>query len=285
MVWQIKDGVYFVGVQDWDRRVFDELIPLPDGTSYNSYVVFGSQKTALIDTVDPEKTGEFLKNLEHAGVKKIDYLIVNHAEQDHSGSITQILEKYPGCKVVTNQMCAGFVKDLLHVDDEKINVIAENDEIDLGGKTLRFYLAAWVHWPETMLTLLVEDKILFTCDLFGSHFASSEGTVRDEKKITEDAKRYYAEIMMPFRAMIQGHLEKISKLDYDIIAPSHGPVYDEPKFIVDAYSQWISDDVSNKVIIPYVSMHGSTKKMVEYTVESLIDKGINVSHIIFQILI
>jgi flavorubredoxin len=133
-----------------------------------------------------------------------------------------------------------------------------------------------VHWPETISTYLVEDKILFTCDFFGSHLASSDLFVTDKPRVYECAKRYYAEIMMPFRSHIKKNIEKIQNLDIKIIAPSHGPVYDEPQFIVDAYKQWISDDVENKVIVAYVSMHGSTKKMVEYLVDALIKRDIGV---------
>ncbi|MCD6382802.1 MAG: FprA family A-type flavoprotein [Candidatus Hydrothermae bacterium] len=273
---EIKKEILSVGAIDWDRRLFDELIPLPDGTSYNAYIVLGSEKTALIDTVDPTKEKELLRNLKEAGIEKIDYVIANHAEQDHSGAIPTILEKYPGAKVVTNAKCKAFLMDLLHVPEEKFIVIEEGESLSLGDRTLEFYMTPWVHWPETMVTYLREDKILFTCDFFGSHFASSELYANEDARVLEDAKRYYAEIMMPFRTNIKKNIEKVEKLDIEIIAPSHGTVYRRPSFIIDAYKDWISDRVENKVLVPYVSMHGSTREMVEYFVRTLMKRGMKV---------
>lgn len=275
MIAKIDENVYFIGMMHWDRRLFDDLIPLPDGTSYNSYLVKGSEKTALIDTADPEKIDELMEKLDEMGIKSIDYIIANHAEQDHSGGIPMLLEKYPMAKVVTNEKCKGFLKDLLLVPDEKFVVVNENDELYLGNKTLQFIMAPWVHWPETMLTYLKEDKILFTCDFFGSHLATSR-IYADENDVYKPAKRYYAEIMMPFRNKIRHHLEKLESMEIKMIAPSHGPIYREPKFIMDAYRDWVSDDVKNEVIIAYVSMHGSVKKMVEYLTDALIERDIDV---------
>ena len=272
----ITKNIFEVGAIDWDRRLFDELVPLPDGTSYNAYIVKGSEKIALIDTVDPAKTDTLIKNIVEAGVKKIDYLISHHAEQDHSGSIPNVLEIYPDAKVVTNEKCKNMLIDLLGISKDKFITIEDGQELSLGDKTLKFIFTPWVHWPETFSTYLVEDKILFSCDFFGSHLASSDLFVTDKAKVYESAKRYYAEIMMPFRGPIVKNLEKIKNLDIKIIAPSHGQLYDEPKFIIDAYKKWISDEVENKVIVAYVSMHGSTKKMVEYLVSVLMAKGISV---------
>ncbi len=273
---EIRKGTYFVGAIDWDRRLFDELIPLPDGTTYNAYLVKGSEKTALIDTVAPNKENVLIANLQKLQMDRIDYVIANHAEQDHSGSIPKILELYPNAKVVTNPKCKAMLMDLLLIPEEKFIVVNDGDTILLGDETLKFILAPWVHWPETMLTYLVEDRILFTCDFFGSHLAVSDLFVKDVEKVYESAKRYYAEIMMPFRNNIKKHIERISNLDIEIIAPSHGPIYDKPEFIIDAYKDWISDDVKNEVVIPYVSMHGSVEKIVNYFVDLLIEKGIMV---------
>ena len=273
---ELKPGIYSVGAIDWDRRLFDELIPLPDGTSYNAYLIKGREKTALIDTVDPTKEDELIANLQKLQVDRIDYIIPNHAEQDHSGVIPKMLEIYPEAKVMTNPKCKEFLKYLLLIPEEKFVTINDRDAISLGDKTLEFILAPWVHWPETMLTYLREDKILFPCDLFGSHLATSDFFAIDEAKVYESAKRYYAEIMMPFRTSIKKHLEKIKEIEIEIIAPSHGPVYQRPEFILDAYRNWVSDEVKNEVIIPYVSMHGSTDKMVSYFVDTLMDRNITV---------
>ena len=271
---QLKPNVYAVGAIDWDARLFDRLIPLPDGTSYNSYLVKGSKKTALFDTVDPAKTETLLGNLIRAGVKKLDYIIAHHGEQDHSGSIPDVLRAYPDTKVVTNSRCMQMLIDLLGIDDGKFITVDDGQELSLGDKTLRFIYTPWVHWPETMSTYIPEDKILFSCDFFGAHLGTSSLFVDDEATVYESAKRYYAEIMMPFRKYINANLAKLDKLDIEMIAPSHGPVYDKPEFIVDAYRDWVSDSVKNKVVVPYVSMHGSTEKMVSHLVDALIDRDI-----------
>ena len=273
---QLKPKIYSVGAIDWDRRLFDELIPLPDGTSYNSYLIKGSDKTALIDTVDPTMTDVLIENLKQLEIKAIDYVIAHHAEQDHSGSLPRVLDIYPDAKVVCTPKCKAMLMDLLLIPEDKFMVVDDGETLSLGDKTLQFIHAPWVHWPETMLTYLREDRLLFTCDFLGSHLANSDLFVTDEATVYEAAKRYYAEIMMPFRAVIEKNLEKIKDLNIEIIAPSHGPVYDKPDFILNAYKEWVSDEVENEVIISYISMHGSTKKMVDYFVGALIKRGISV---------
>ena len=271
---EIKPNIYSVGAIDWDRRLFDELIPLPDGTTYNAYLIKGSEKITLVDTVDPTKENELVNNLKKLGINNIDYVVANHAEQDHSGAIPKVLELYPNAKVLTNPRCKDMLVDLLLVAAGKFITVNDGESISLGDKTLEFIYAPWVHWPETMLTYLKEDKILFPCDLLGSHLATSDLFVSDEAKVYESAKRYYAEIMMPFRTNIKKHLEKIKNLEIEMIAPSHGPLYNRPEFILNAYKDWISDEVKNEVIIPYISMHGSTRRMVDYFVEALIKRNI-----------
>jgi len=273
---ELKSNIYSVGAIDWDRRLFDELIPLPDGTSYNAYLVKGREKTALIDTVDPAMTEVLTNNLNQLEIKDINYVITNHAEQDHAGSLPRILDMYPNAKVVCTTKCKGLLMDLLLIPEGKFITVEDRETLSLGDKTLEFIHAPWVHWPETMLTYLREEKILFTCDFLGSHLATSDLFVTDEEIVYEAAKRYYAEIMMPFRATIKKNLEKIRDLEIDMIAPSHGQIYNRPEFILSAYRDWISDEVKNEVVIPYVSMHESTKKMVDYFVEALIQRGITV---------
>ncbi|MCD6268251.1 MAG: FprA family A-type flavoprotein, partial [Thermotogaceae bacterium] len=271
---KIKEGIYEVGAIDWDRRLFDELIPLPDGTSYNSYLVVGKEKIALIDTVDPSKEKVLVKNIEKLNIERIDYIVSNHAEQDHSGTIPVILEMFPGSKVVTNPKAKEFLMDLLHIPEERFLLINEGETLNLEGRTLQFFMTPWVHWPETMVTYLIEDKILFTCDFFGSHLATSK--LFADEKVLEPAKRYYAEIMMPFRVSIKNHLKKLENLDIEMIAPSHGPIYRNPSFIMNAYREWVSDDVKNEVVVAYVSMHGSTEALVRRFVDILVEKGVEV---------
>ena len=273
---EIKPGIYWVGAIDWDRRLFDALIPLPDGTSYNSYLIMGSDKTALVDTVDPAMEEVLVDHLMQLGVDDIDYVIANHAEQDHSGTIPCVLEIYPEAKVVCTSKCKGMLMDLLLIPDERIIAVSDKETISLGDRTLEFIHAPWVHWPETMLTYLQEDRILFPCDFFGSHLATTDLYVTDGGQVYEAAKRYYAEIMMPFRTTIQKNLERIKDYSIDIIAPSHGPMHDKPEFIVKAYHSWAFDEPKNVVVLPYVSMHDSTREMVGYLVEGLAQRGVTV---------
>ena len=271
---ELAKDIFSVGALDADRRLFDEIIPLPDGTSYNSYII-KDEKIALIDTADPTKTEILLKNLDELGIKRVDYLVSNHAEQDHSGSIPAILQKYPEAKVVCSDKAKQMLIDLLHINEDKIVIVKDRETISLGSRTLEFIYTPWVHWPETMCTYLREDKILFSCDFFGSHLAEN-GFVNDERKTLRAAKRYYAEIMMPFRAMIKRNIEVIESLEVKVIAPSHGPIYNNPQVIIESYKNWISDNTEKKVIIAYVSMHSSTKIMAEYLYEALKKKGIEV---------
>lgn len=271
---ELVPGVYWVGAYDFDRRIFDELVPLPEGTTYNAYLVKGSEKTALIDTVDPTKEYDLISNLVKLGVEKIDYIAINHAEQDHAGSLPMVLEFYPDAQVVTNAKCRDLLIALLHVPADRFILIEDNGTLSLGDRTLKFLITPWTHWPETQLTFLVEDRILFPCDLFGFHAATTELFVTDEGWAYRSAKRYYAEIMMPFRNSIKGYVERVRALDPAIIAPSHGPLTKNPKMILDAYADWTSDAVKNEVVLPYVSMHGSTAKMVDHLMGALVSRGI-----------
>ncbi|MFH1226960.1 MAG: FprA family A-type flavoprotein [Planctomycetota bacterium] len=273
---ELKKDIFTVGAIDWDRRLFDELIPLPDGTSYNSYLIKGSIKTALIDSVDPAKREVLMENLKELGVSGIDYVIAHHAEQDHSGAIPDVLAAYPMAKCVCTPKCKEMLKDLLLIPDNRFIEVKDRETISLGNRTLEFIYTPWVHWPETMVTFLKEEQILFSCDFFGSHIATSDLYATDEPRVYEAAKRYYAEIMMPFRNLIQKHIEKVKALGVKLIAPSHGPVYNRPEFIINAYADWTSDKVKNEVVIAYVSMHGSTKRMIEYFINGLMKKDITI---------
>jgi len=273
---EIKPGVLSVGAIDWDRRLFDALIPLPNGTSYNSYLIQGRDKTALIDAVDATMADVLIDNLKALDAKKLDYIIAQHAEQDHSGSLKRLVEIYPDAKVVGSSKCLELLNEFVLVSKERTQEVKDGETIDLGGKTLQFISAPWVHWPDTMFTYLAEVRVLFTCDFLGSHLATSDLYATDEATVYRAAKRYYAEIMMPFRQHIKKHLEKISKLQIDVIAPSHGPAYNRPEFILSGYRDWASDNVKNQVVLPFVSMHGATRIMSDYFVDALIARGIGV---------
>jgi flavorubredoxin/rubredoxin len=271
---KIVDGVYWVGAMDWDRRLFDSLIPLPDGTSYNAYFIQGSRKSALIDTVDPTMKGVLFERLKNLNVSSIDYVITNHAEQDHSGSLPDILAAYPMAKAIMSDKCKSLTMDMLDIPEERIVVVKDGETIDLGAKTLQFIYFPWVHWPETMLTWLPENKILFPCDLFGSHLATADIFFSDETILLSSAKRYYAEIMMPFRPAIEKNLGKVTTLNAEIIASSHGPIYKRPNLIIDAYKDWVAGPARNLIAVPYISMHDSTRLMVERFIEACAERGL-----------
>lgn len=273
---EMKPGVYSVGAIDWERRVFDALVPLPFGTSYNSYLVQGSEKTALVDTVDPTYEEELIRNLVRLNVDTIDYVVVNHAEQDHSGSLPMILELFPRAEVYSTAKGRELLGLLLDVPSERCRVVKDGDTLSLGDRTLQFLETPWVHWPDTMLTYLQEDKVLFSGDFLGSHMATGSLYTSDPATLYGLAKLYYAEIMMPFRSSINTYLQRIAGMEIDCIAPSHGPVHDRPSFILDAYADWASDRVANRVVIPYTSMHGTTRDMVRYLTDALIRRAVDV---------
>lgn len=271
---KIKNNINWLGAVDWNRRLFDSLVPLPDGTSYNAYLVQGSDKTVLLDTVDPSMSGELMAQLKD--IDRIDYIVSHHAEQDHSGSIPNVLEQFPEAKVVVTPKAKGMLIDLLTIPEEKFITVEDGETLSIGDMTLKFIHTPWVHWPETMVTYLPEVQILFSCDFFGSHIATNDLYVNDQCRVTEAAKRYFAEIMMPFRNVIEKNIEKLKEYDIQIIAPSHGQIYDDPGWIMDCYRDWIAGPSRNLVALPYVSMHGSTQMMVDHLLSALTKQGVTV---------
>ena len=271
----ITPGVDWVGVIDWERGMFDALIPLPDRTTYNAYLIRGSEKTVLVDTVEANLVDILLARLE--GVEKLDTIISLHAEQDHSSGLPRVLEKYPQAELLASPKGKENLSTHLAIPAERIHAVQDGETLSLGDKTLRFIHIPWVHWPDTMAAYLEEDRLLFTTDFFGSHLATSDlFASANEARVYDAAKRYYAQIMMPLRGMAQKNLEKLERLETAWIAPSHGPIYDRPDFILGAYRQWISGPLRNAVILPFVSMHGSTLKMIAHFSESLDERGVEV---------
>ncbi|MFH0880765.1 MAG: FprA family A-type flavoprotein [Lentisphaerota bacterium] len=271
---RMTDGVWWAGAIDWGRRLFDALIPLPEGTSYNAYIIKGANQTALLDAVDPAMAGVLFEQLKD--VPSLDYIISHHAEQDHSGSIPSLLQKYPQAQVLASTQGRQYLIDLLDLPPEKVRAVKDGETLSLGGKTLRFLTTPWVHWPDTMVTFLEEDRILFSCDFFGSHLATSDLCVTDPGRVYQAAKLYYAQIMMPYAKQAAKNIEKILPLNAAMIAPSHGPIFDQPSLIVEAWKEWTSAPPKNMAVIPFVSMHDSTRRMVEHLSGSLADHGVKV---------
>ena len=276
---EIAPDVFWVGVKHHNRRLFDALIPLPYGTSYNAYLILGSKKTALIDTVNPGFEKELLEKIsERIDPAKIDYVIMNHAEPDHANAAKDVLAVAKNAKLVASAKGKEAAMMYFDIPVERIMVVDESSEIGLGGKTLKFVDAPWLHWPETIFTYLEEDKILFPCDFFGSHLAVGEFYADEygNENTLDMAKLYFAEIMMPFRKPGQTAVEKVKKLEPKMIAPSHGLIWREPKVILDEYAKWTSEKFQKKVMIAYVSMWGSTEKMVLALRDALVRRGVTV---------
>jgi flavorubredoxin len=201
-------------------------------------------------------------------------VVSNHTEQDHSGGLPWVLERYPGIEVLCSEKAKPMLVDHLGLDPAKIRVVADGERLELGGKTLRFISTPWVHWPETMSTYLEQDRILFSCDFFGSHIAATDLFVDGAECVLGEAKRYYAEIMMPFRTIVRQNLDKVKDLDIALIAPSHGPIHRDPQSIIRAYRDWTDERPHNTVVIPWATMHGSTALMVERLVDALTERGV-----------
>jgi flavorubredoxin len=274
---EISKGVYWVGARDWNRKLFDALIPLPNGTTYNAYLVIGKDRKALIDTVNPGFEKELEEKIRRVvDPSEIDFVIMNHAEPDHAGSIPYIMSINTKAKLVTSPKGAKMAQTYFAVPENRIMTVHDQEAIDLGGKTLQFIEAPMLHWPETMFTYLRENRTLFPCDFFGSHLA--EGLYDDEvEDLLTYAQRYFGEIMMPFRVMGQKALEKIKDLKIEMIAPSHGPIYRNPERILNAYRKWASGETKRKAIIVYVTMWNHTEKMIRTIVDTLASEGIEVA--------
>ncbi len=270
----IKKDIFWVGVKDPEREVFDGLMPLPQGTTYNAYLVIGSEKTALIDTCEPEFLDELLANL--GEVKKIDYIVSHHAEQDHSGSIPHLLEKFPGSTLLCLQKNKEMLQTLMTIPEDRIRVIEDGGEVSLGNKTIRFEHFPWVHWPETTITYIPEDKVLFPCDFLGSHYCWDHIFAGNDPIVYKGAREYYVQIMMLYSSMTSKHLDRLKALDIEMICPSHGSVYDKPQIILDLYEKWMRGAPENLALIAYVSAHGSTEIMAKHLGKALEKRGVKV---------
>jgi flavorubredoxin len=272
----VGEHIFEVGAGHPERELFDCLMPTPHGTTYNAYLIVGSEKTALIDAVDPGKTEVLINNLKEAGIDRIDYLVTLHTEQDHSGSNQAVLNRYPMARVVGSAKVRDMLATHLHYDADKVMVVSEGDRIELGGKTLQFMMIPFAHWPDNTMVWLEEDRILFSSDLFGSHYATPKAFATSSAEQRLAAKAYYAEIMMPFRAQIARYTAKVRQLRPRLIAPAHGPIWYDPDMILGRYEKWTGNGVKKLVTIPYISMHDSTRIMVERLAVKLSAQGLSI---------
>ncbi len=282
---KITEGVCYIGVNDLETELFEGLWPIPEGVSYNSYIVQG-KKTAIIDTVKIPFVDEFLNNVAKVtSYDKIDYIILNHLEPDHSGSLLRLLEKAPQAVVVCSKK-AKDMADYLYKITENIIVVGEGDKLDLGGRELVFYMDPLVHWPETMITYDSKDQILFSCDAFGSYKALDVGIFDDEvnpDEYYEETIRYFSNIVAKYVKYVQKAMDKLSGLQIKIIAPAHGIVWrKDPKRIIDLYVDLSARKAKPGVVVIWGSMYGNTKKVVEYVVEGVKEAGVPVTVLEFS---
>ena len=277
---EIKNNVYYIGVLDEKLKAFDIIMNLDHGTSYNSYLVKGEKEVAIIDSVKSNFVEEYIKNIEkHVKIEDINYLIVNHSEPDHAGSIETLLKMNPNIEVCGTKMAIDFVRNIINFDF-KSKVLTANDSIDLGNKELKFFAFPMLHWPDSMYTYLKEDKMLFTCDSFGAHYASKkifndleepDGVLKNQT-ILKEYKYYFDNILGPFkRPFLVNALNKISLIPIDYICPGHGLIIRKsPEKYIKLYSKWCEEEkIKTKITVCYVSSYGYTKKMAEAIVEEL----------------
>jgi len=273
---EITPGVFAIGSKDWKRRIFDCFAATPQGTTYNSYLVKGETRTALIDTIHKGFENELSGKIDQLlGSHAIDYIIMNHAEPDHAGAIMHILNKCDA-KLLCTKKGAELAQVFHEVPEDRIQIVADGEKLDLGGKTLTFIHAPFIHWPETMMTWLEEDSVLFSCDFFSGHNTSGnfDDTADD---VIHWARKYYSEIMMPLAKMGRMAMGKIKDLDIKFIAPSHGPVYRNPSEILAHYSDWTQEKTKAKALVLYTSMYATTEKIALNMTEGLMNKGVSVS--------
>lgn len=276
---QITKDILYCGVNDRVKDRFEGLWPLPQGVSYNSYIVRGKDKTALIDTVEIGEISEFFHHIEsQIGTAKIDYLVINHMEPDHSGGIPAMLEHYPEALLVGNRQTIAMVKGYYHIPDERFLEIADGHTLDLGGKTLKFFLTPMVHWPETMMTYVEQDRLLFSGDAFGT-FGALNGAVLDSDMDTaryrDEMYRYYTNIVGKYGKFVVKAIQKLAGLPIDYIAPTHGPVWHEKiQAVMDIYSRMAEYQSEEGVTIVYGSMYGNTAEIAELIAADLAAGGI-----------
>ncbi len=277
---KIKENVYWVGVLDPQLRVFDIIMKADHGTTYNAYLVRGSEKTAVIDTVKAPFAQDYLENLvELSPLEKIDYVVVNHTEPDHSGTLERLLAEAPQARVVCGRNCKNFVKNIVNRDVDPM-LVEDGDTLELGGKTLKFIHAPFLHWPDTIFTYIQEDKVLFPCDFLGAHYCDDR--LFDDLVDPYDYafEYYYLVIFRPFKKYVLEAIEKIKGLDIDVIAPSHGPILrKDPWKQVGLYKQWSSIPAPSKdknLLIFYASAYGNTAKLAEKIAEGVRQEGVKV---------
>lgn len=273
----IMERVHWIGVNDRETTLFENYWPLDKGVTYNSYLI-NDQKIAILDTVKFNKTDQYLEKIkEIIGDKQVDYLIINHMEPDHSGSIKAVVNAYPDVKIVGNKKTFDFIRGFYDIDSNFME-ITENDVIDLGFHKLKFFITPMIHWPETMMTYDITEQILFSMDAFGG-FGALDGCIFDDEVNLEfyedEIRRYYSNIVAKYSPIVQKALQRFANVPISVIAPTHGPIWrTNPGTIVDYYDKWSRYEAEEGVVIVYGTMYGNTAKMADYVARILSENGV-----------
>jgi len=280
---KIRENIYWVGIRDPHLEIFDIVIPTKEGTTYNSYLVIGEKKKALIEANKALFTDKYIKRIEEVcPISEIDYIILNHTEPDHSGTLPAIIDINPNIEVIFSKTAKSFVNNIVNKEYNG-RAVGDNDTIDLGGKTLKFFHTPFLHWPDTMFTYLVEEKILFPCDFLGAHFCPGEGIFNDEIPKKENAiaafKFYYKTIMRPYKEHILNAFKKLGGTEIDMICPSHGPILRENlDFYINFYKEqanrYYQYNLNKQITIAYASAYGNTKLLAERIKDGVEETGV-----------
>lgn len=279
---KIKDGIHWVGTYDPNLEIFDIVIPTEHGTTYNSYLIEGKKAKALVEANKFIFTEDYLNTVrEISPIEDIDYIILNHNEPDHSGALPELLKINPDMQVLYSKTAKSFVENIVNTDFSGKSV-TDGDSVDLGGKTLKFFHTPFLHWPDTMFTYLDEDNILFPCDFLGAHYCP-DNIFNDQLKNKDEAKGafefYYNSIMRPYKEHVQKALDKISKLQIDIVCPSHGPILRENleyyiNFYKEKANRYYRNNPDKQITIVYATAYGNTKMIADKIKEGIEDSGV-----------
>jgi len=274
---KVSDSVYYLGVNDRRKHLFENIWPLPQGVSYNSYFI-KDEKTALLDTVEMGTAGDYTGWIKYLlEGKTLDYLIINHMEPDHSGEIGHVVEAFPGVKIVGNSKTFPLLK-AFHGIEENLVEVKDGDQLDLGKHKLKFVMTPWVHWPETMMTLETTKGILFSGDAFGT-FGTLDGAIFDDElnfeTYEDEMLRYYSNIVGKYSNMVQKAFAKLQGAEVKTVCSVHGPVWRKaPEKVLNAYDRWSKQEPEDSVVLVYASMYGNNAALADCIARKLTEKGV-----------
>jgi len=275
---KVTDDTYWIGVNDHQTDLFEALWPLPNGVTYNSYLI-KDEKSVLIDTVKAPYLSDLIDKIEAILGKdgKLDYLVVNHMEPDHSGAIKVLKHVFPELKIIGNAQTKGMLESFYGICDDLV-IVKDGDSIDLGKHKLSFYLIPMVHWPETMATFDNNTGALFSCDAFGGFGCLDGGLFDDELDMSyyeDEVLRYFSNIVGRYSAQVQRAIAKLAGLDIKVVAPSHGPIHrKDPERIIRLYDRWSKQETECGAVVVFGSMYGNTQKMADAVARAMAEKGI-----------